>query len=240
MRRRGPLVRVIVFHDVTDREWFERVVHMLTSTFWIVTPDQFRKRVFREGKINLLLTFDDGYESWTEVVVPTLKRYGLQGLFFVCSGLLDVYGMEEQKTFVRKRLWLSPKRTLSWEGAQRLIEGGHTIGGHTVHHRDLAKMKQEELASEIVDDRAALKAKFNVAIKDFAYPFGTQKHYTSRTCVAVEEAGYTLGYTAVSGFVPMGGNSFETPRTLIEENQPLSEVKRWIRGGYDMFRLFLP
>ena len=54
--------------------WFNDVVSMLVENFNVITPEQFRNREFDREKINVLLTFDDGYKSWVTTVLPILEE----------------------------------------------------------------------------------------------------------------------------------------------------------------------
>src|SRR3989344_3576678 len=122
VRKNGPLVRVLVFHDVQDAMWFSEIIVFLKTMYHLITPDDFVAKRFDEKKINVLLTFDDGYESWMSVCLPVLTTHNVRGLFFVNSGLLDVHdNAEKQARYVKKRLLLFPRKTLSWDGALELF-----------------------------------------------------------------------------------------------------------------------
>ncbi len=236
-RHKEPLVRVLCFHDVPEREWFESVITILKQNYHLLTPTEFHEKKFDPNRINILLTFDDGYQSWVDVALPVLDTHNVKGLFFICSGLLDVYGTEAQKDFVKKRLLLKPRKTLSWEGAQKLVSAGHAIGGHTVSHRNLAKLSKkhpERVWSEIKDNKVALEHKLKTKVMDFAYPFGRQKHFNEDVTAEVQKAMYSHIYSAETGFVDASAN---INRTLVEKNQSLKSIQRWIDGAYDIFCL---
>lgn len=234
-RRYHPLVRVIAFHDVPDGEWFESIISTLVTEFSVRTPAEFHARTFDAEKINVLLTFDDGYRSWIQVCLPILKKYGLTGIFFINSGLLDAVETGSVSTYMREQLLQSPKEALSWEGARALVAAGQTIGGHTTAHSNLADQSEVQLAAEIQNDRRQIEEKLGVRILDFAYPFGRRAHYTNTVVREVTRAGYQYAYTAESGFAHLDAMLYEIPRTLIEPNQSVWSVRRWMYGGYDLF-----
>jgi peptidoglycan/xylan/chitin deacetylase (PgdA/CDA1 family) len=230
-------VRVVVFHDVEDKDWFEKVVSLFASRYHIITPEDFHTENFNPSKINLLLTFDDGYQTWMDNVLPVLKANDISGLFFVCSGLLDAAeNKKETRAFMRKRLMVNPKEALSWKEARELIEYGHTIGGHTVSHANLAELKSKELIREILDDKKRIESELDIELKDFAYPFGAPKHINRETTHIVASAGYTYAYTAISSFVVKdSGASLQIPRMCFERNQDLRHLHTWVEGAYDIF-----
>ncbi len=229
-----PLVRVLAFHNVANPIWFEAVLQLLKREYSVISPSDFRNGNFMKNKVNVLITFDDGYDSWVTECLPLLKKYGIQGIFFINSGLLDSAGKGEVLTeYMKSNLKLSPKVPLTWEGVRRLKEEGHTIGGHTVHHQSLASLPTHTMKAEILEDKISLESRLGSDILDFAYPFGTHTDYSMETEKAVRAAGYSFVYTAEPGFCD--SVTSHIPRTLLEEGQPISQVRRWILGSYDLF-----
>jgi peptidoglycan/xylan/chitin deacetylase (PgdA/CDA1 family) len=237
MRRKGPLVRVLCFHDVPDRAWFEGVVKMLVTDFHVITPEQFHGKDFDEEKINVLLTFDDGYHSWVDTCLPVMEEYGLKGIFFITSGLLDSAQEGTADTFMRERLLISPKRPLTWEGARSLREAGNEIGGHTRTHADLGKISLEDARIEMVADRERLTAKLGIKPLAFAYPFGRKWNVRPEIAPIAVQAGFHSTFLAESDFVPVNKET-DIPRTLLEKDQSLLSIRQWICGGYDIFNFF--
>lgn len=232
-RKNGPLVRVLCFHDVPDRSWFASVLSMLLENCNVVTPEQFHNGAFEAGKINILLTFDDGYQSWVDICLPELQQKGVKGLFFINSGLLDIADNKQMvERFMQEKLLITPKEPLTWRGAQTLLDAGHTIGGHTVNHARLSQINTESVFEEVHKDKKRIEEKLGITLKDFAYPFGTKQDYSKKTMQEVTKAGYTSQYSAVSGFYQQSKTII--PRMLLEEKQSLKLVQLWIEGGYDV------
>jgi len=234
----GPLVRVLVFHDVTDVDWFRTTIKYLKDTHNILSPDDFIHTRFDAKKINVLITFDDGYTSWVEIAHPILKANGVKALFFVNSGLADSYQNEEARsTFVREKLLLSKRNTISWEGVQQLKEEGHMIGGHTIHHARLSAISLADAEKEINDDKHRIEEVLGQKVRLFAYPFGTKSDYTEEVKRVVHRAGYAYGFTTESSFVS-GKDSMAVPRLCLEDSMSVQKVKQWVEGGYDVFQKF--
>ena len=71
----------------------------------------------------LYLTFDAGYENGcTEQILDTLKKHDVKAAFF----LVGTY-MEKNADLVR-----------------RMVDEGHIVGNHTMHHPDMSKISHEE------------------------------------------------------------------------------------------------
>lgn len=234
VRRNGPLVRVICFHDVPDRAWFENVIDLLTSEFQVITPQQFYDQDFNPDRINVVLTFDDGYQSWIDNCLPVLREHDCKALFFINSGLLDVsHDPEASARFMRDCIKVSSKEPLTWEGAKQLVAEGHSIGGHTRSHISVAGIPMGEAMVEISNDKKRHEDMLSILLTDFAYPFGIKRDLSSQTLEWVSQAGYVRQYSAITGF--WNGSHELIPRTLLERNQPMRQVRRWVNGGYDIF-----
>ena len=90
----------------------------------------------------VVLTFDDGNKSDFANVPKVLKKYGFGATFYVTEGL----------GFLK-----NPQNYLSWEQIRQLHEMGYEIGNHTQHHRNVSRLKSEELAASLayIDKRCA-------------------------------------------------------------------------------------
>jgi peptidoglycan/xylan/chitin deacetylase (PgdA/CDA1 family) len=236
-KRNGPLVRVIAFHDVADGLWFEGVIKALAQSYHVVTPEQFHRNEFSANNINVLITFDDGYASWVDTCAQILKRHNLKALFFINSGLLNcAKNPAAVAEYMQDRLFVIPKLPLTWEEAQMLVAEGHSIGGHSTNHYNLATLNQDALTSEIGDDKKSIENQLSIVLTDFAYPFGRKNNYSTDVFEAAAEAGYTWQYSAVSAFSAIG--NVIVPRTLVENKQSIESLKLWVEGSYDVVNFF--
>lgn len=235
IRREGPLVRIVVFHDVPDVAWFESMIEALVDSCHVISPAEFHTEIFDPVRVNVLVTFDDGYQSWITVALPILQKHNVKALFFVSSGLIDVADDQAKVyTFMRDQLLISSRPALGWEGVRHLREAGHTIGGHARTHANLTKLAHEALVAEIQTDKHTLESKLGTTLTDFAYPFGTKAHVNDAVVDAVRDAGYVRAYTAISRFAT-NPETFYIPRMCIETGLSRRSLKRWINGAYDLF-----
>ncbi len=235
-RKRGPLVRVLVFHDVKDGVWFLRIIRCLKKRYHLITPTEFIQGEFDPIMINVLITFDDGYRSWTDICAPVLQTEKVTALFFVNSGLLMSYeNSEAQKEYVEKRLLLTPRETLSWKGLVELTRRGHTIGGHTTTHARLSELQEDMQQIEIEADKAVIEFAIGTPLRAFAYPFGQGSDYTEKTQKLVSESGYSHAFTTEGVFVEHG-KAYAISRLCLEEGMSMGALHAWVEGGYDVYR----
>jgi len=120
-----PLLRVWCLHEVKDSQIgeLEKKIQYLQKEYNIITPTQFKDRELFKDKVNVLITFDDGFESWFTNVLPVLAKYNLKALFFVNHGFL--------------------------EKSERLTEQGHSLGGHSYSHKRLTELSGQDLEAEV-------------------------------------------------------------------------------------------
>lgn len=239
LRKKGPVVRVIALHDVreTEKDFFVRFLNVVEKRCNVISPNDFTQNNFDEKKLNVLFTFDDGYESWEKVVAPEFEKRDWGGYFFVSSGFVETCGdVEREKKFCREQLLISHRKPISWEGLKRLAENQkNVVGGHTVHHVSLKQLAPEEQYEEIVECKKTIEDALNVHMDSFAYPFGVPGvHYDVRTMEQVSRAGYTNAFTTKIDFVDRRLGNFLIPRTCMEHTDGSLLAAAWLYGAYDM------
>ena len=135
--RRIPVARILAFHDVPyDRvRSFRDKLEVVKGVANVVSLDDFFAGRMSWRKINVAITFDDGYRGWLEYVSPVLRDLGMTATFFVTSGFVGLWE-EEERRFLQNNLKSSLQTTgsLGAEELRKLAEEGFAIGGHTSNH----------------------------------------------------------------------------------------------------------
>lgn len=140
----------------------------------------------------LHVTFDDAYRS-VAGVVELLEELAVAATLFVCSALAE-HGDHFRVPELRERLPVDDHEllTMSWSHLGELAERGMEIGSHTVSHRSLPELGQDELYAELTDSRAEIEARLGRPCRLLAYPYG---HHDARVRAAARAAGYVAAYT---------------------------------------------
>jgi peptidoglycan/xylan/chitin deacetylase (PgdA/CDA1 family) len=234
---RGPKTgkRALALHDVPDIAQFGDFLDRLREEYdilplqdWLTAPPARR--------IQLTLTFDDGYASWHEAVAPLLEERRLAAVFFVSSGLVGLKG-NEARAFVRNRLRRT--RELALIGKPELEDLARNalfeIGGHTITHADLGRVTDRDVArAEVAGDRARLEDWLGAPVRWFAYPFGGPANVSSTARAVVQEAGMSAAFTLIPGWWDANeGDRFLIGRDGLDPSLPFSLSQAWLRGGYD-------
>ena len=119
----------------------------------------------KEKKV-IYLTFDNGYEAgYTNQILDALKQNKVKATFFITAHYLNTAS----------------------ELVQRMIEEGHIVGNHTVNHKSMPEIADEEIKEEVIKLHQAVYEKFGYKMKYLRPPKG---EFSERTIIATNNLGY--------------------------------------------------
>ncbi len=81
-----------------------------------------------------------------------------------------------------------------------------TIGAHTVHHYNLAKLSSEKLEQEMALGADILEKSLGVRPKHFSYPYGWKTAFGAREFRMTEKLGFASGVTTSFGTIKIKDN----------------------------------
>lgn len=139
---------------ISPARFRQDIAALLADGFEIVDlPEVIEGRPASQGKV--ALTFDDGYVSFYETVVPILEEFEIPATVYVISDKLgkgDFMGAEKIAQFVDNEFV--------------------TIGNHTRTHPHLPELEDlQEIKTEITGAKNDLETQFGIDIDRFCYPF---------------------------------------------------------------------
>ena len=105
-----------------------------------------------------------------------------------------------------------PSVMLEWEEIRQMKKHGVTFGAHTVTHPVLAKLPSARLVEEIQGSKKVIEENLQVAVNDFAYPFGRPFDIGPEAKRVVQELGFKTAVTTVWGFNRPGDDPLELKR----------------------------
>ena len=122
-----------------------------------------------KDKKYLYLTFDEGYEAgYTPQILQTLKENEVKGAFFITAHFVNTQS----------------------ELVKQMIDEGHIVGNHTVNHKSMPDLTEEQIRTEIMDLHHTIYEKFGYEMKYIRPPKG---EFSERTLKYTN----TLGYKTV-------------------------------------------
>lgn len=123
----------------------------------------------------LYLTFDAGYENgYTGDILDVLKKHNVPAAFFLTGHYL-----EKNADLVR-----------------RMVEEGHIVGNHTVHHPDMSTASQETFTKELQDLEKQFQKITGKELPKFFRP--PQGKYEEATLKQAQELGYNTVFWSLA------------------------------------------
>lgn len=121
-----------------------------------------------EGKKKVLTLSYDDQVTQDRRFVEILNKYGIKCTFNLNSG---TFGLTGKCTHYKNGVTVDHNKIS--RGEAKALYAGHEIASHTVHHYDLAKITDDEVRSEVMDDMKTLSEIAGYEVKGMAYPYGT-------------------------------------------------------------------
>lgn len=147
---------------------FEKQIIFLKNNYEIISLDEIEKNK-NYKKINIIITFDDGYEDNFLYAFPILKKYSVPATIFLVSDF--VFDRQEGAIWngYPGLPFLNKEQILKMEKDQI------KFGSHSKTHRKMSSLQNEEFKSEIVSSKNIIEKELFVDVNSFAFPFGQKK-----------------------------------------------------------------
>jgi peptidoglycan/xylan/chitin deacetylase (PgdA/CDA1 family) len=164
-RRPGDTV-VLLYHRVgrpggeidLPASLFERQLAFLAGQDRVLTLAQ---AVAGDPAGGVVVTVDDGYRDFHEVVLPLLVRYRVPAVLYLATGLVAGEGAGPDDP-----------DALSWSQlAEAVATGLVTVASHTHGHVDLSRAPETTCRDELVRSCELIEDRLGVACRHFAYPW---------------------------------------------------------------------
>jgi peptidoglycan/xylan/chitin deacetylase (PgdA/CDA1 family) len=162
-----------------------------------------------QDRSDVLITFDDSYESDYTVALPLLKASKISARFFVVANRVGQTGF------------------LSGQQVQSLCAAGMIVGSHGMKHRKWPGLSDRELHEEIVEAREHIEQVTGARVAEAACPFGG---YDRRVLERLRASGYERVYTSDGG--PASAESWIQPRNTIVRGDDLQKISGILAKDY--------
>ncbi len=163
-----------------------------------VNPSNFENELNDKKKERkVLITIDDGYQSFYDNAWPILKKDKIPFILFVSTREVGKRGY------------------MSWENIREIEKYDFVeIGNHSHSHDYLIDFEDQEIENDLKKSISIFKNEIGKNSAFFSYPFG---EYSLSLKNIVIELGYKYAFGQHSGVVDYTKNLFEMPRFPINE-----------------------
>jgi hypothetical protein len=156
----------------------------------------------RQKKI--LLTVDDGFQSFFEIAWPYLKKNKIPFILFVSTEPVGNKGY------------------MTWDQIKEVEKESFAIIGHHSHtHEYLIEKSDEEFINDIEIANSIFKSKLGYVPDLFSYPFGEYSEFM-RNYISNN---FTFAFGQHSGVIDVNKEKFQLPRFPI--NEKYGEIERF-------------
>ena len=145
----------------------------------------------------VLITFDDGYRDNLVNALPILQEHGYPAVIFVPIGFLDGDRPLPHEEALRALGVLN--ETVDWDELAELEAGGMRVESHGIGHRPVSELEPADAAREIALSKLRLEDRLGRPVEAYAFVKGSLADYRPEHVSLVQQAGYSLGFTSVSG-----------------------------------------
>ena len=213
---------ILCFHDVgrTGRYAIGRAVFAAIlddlKPFRVVSVNKWIANVHAtDERPQVVLTFDDGYSSHREIVLPELLKRGYGATFFFYNGQL----LHDKK----------------WSRLLKTLPANFDLGSHSWSHSSLSASTDHQLFRELFLAREHLAGFTGKPAESFAWPYGA---WTDTAARAARAAGFKYLFSVdyriaraadLSGVIPrytvMGSRSREQVRSILGQFAKAAPVR---------------
>jgi peptidoglycan/xylan/chitin deacetylase (PgdA/CDA1 family) len=237
-------LRVLMYHQVNDlwpnpttvpTEVFAEQMELLGELGYVVVSlDQVRDHYLEGAPLPepaVLITFDDGYRDNLENALPVLKRHGYPAVLFVPIGFLDSGRPLPHEEALRVLGVVN--ETVDWDELAELEAGGIRIESHGIGHRPVSELEPGEALREIALSKLRLEERLGREVDAFAFVKGSHADYRPEHASLVQQAGYKLAFTSVSGANGPSSDRYRLRRYNVEP-YPTRTFELVLEGACDL------
>ena len=191
---KNPLVIILYYHSVYNNEidLFDRQMKYLAAN--ADTLKSFETYQAKNNRLNVAITFDDGFENVLKNAIPILEKYSLPYTIFFVTNYLG-----------KKPEWEFPyehpdkyERIMTGDQINLINSDLFSIGSHTCNHRKLDILEEEEIIKELEGSKKYLEELTGHTIELISFPNGRYNNKVIKNC-------QKLGYKKAFSIEPENG-----------------------------------
>ena len=197
----GETARDNNFIEIHDFE--EQIKYLAENEYYVPTWDEVSGYISGDNGLpakSVVITVDDGDESFFRLAVPVLEKYNFKATSFVITSW---YGYQ----------------VASYQSSKSIDFQSHSDNMHisgTGGKGLFLSISYEDACKDLEVSRSILGGD---SCKVFCYPFG---HFNDRCKEILKDCNYTLAFTTQGGRVFPGDDPYELPRVRMSKGESLN------------------
>lgn len=168
----------------------------------------------------VLLTFDDGFDSVARNALPEFRRRGWTAVVFLIAGSIGKSDDWDVRLLGRRRPMMNWDDIRAWSGQ------GFEFGSHSLTHADLTALSEKALAAELAGSMRVIEDALGRPARFLSFPFG---RHNARVREAAVAAGYEAAF-ATGGTLWDHGDPWMIPRVGITSLTSRLEFESMLRA----------
>jgi len=173
-----------------------------------------------------VLTFDDGYEDFAQVVVPEIESRGWSATVFLPSDLIGASNGWDPDGRGQRVM-------MNWHQASAAVRYGMELGAHSLTHPDLTKLALDAATHQIVASGVAIQQRTGQRVTSFAAPYGR----TTPSIRTVIARSYECAVGATMAHANDESDRFDLPRIDMWYFRDPSRWRSYLEGSMGYFTL---
>ena len=225
---------ILLYHSVGESSWAMNEDIFLEQINWLhenhqILPLTQLIESKPSDKIQISLTFDDGYKTLYDHVFPILLQKKINATVYINTGWISEDAKDRKKSC--PELGHYPEEYfLTWHEVKHLSKNYWEIGSHGINHDNFQKMKEDIIERELMQSKIEIEKKISKKCLHFSYPFGL---YSNRVKNKVKEASYQYATAARHGRLLPGSDHLALPRINVSKDYSLDDFKNIVSGKWD-------
>lgn len=196
-------------HYKISERMFERQLKVLSQ---LISDNKVRRE-------DIVITFDDGGLSFSEIIMPLLNRYGFVGHFYIAAD------------------YIGTTRFMTSDQVKCLVENGHIVGSHSSSHpENISALEENTRELEWSKSLKKLSEICGGPIREVSIPNG---FFDKKDVRLFKEHGVEYIYTSSIGEDKVIEGLYVIGRIAIDVNMSLENFKNIVSGGFQLNKLKL-
>lgn len=222
-------VPVLLYHDIAEQFHDEYTIapSLFAAQMEMLYSHGYKAVFFNELPLRsedcekaVVLTFDDGYASFSDYCFPLLKEYGFKATINIIGKLMGTSILSD-----------GSRPILSWDDCRFLKESGlvefgcHTYGLH--RPGDTSQQLERNLQSDLIKFSELFSAEIGTRTDVLAWPYGI---YDRKAIKTAQQLGFKYLLTSNKQLFTLDGTLEEIPRLNISNKHNLLVFQKYIGG----------